>query len=183
MVALALAGAAQGARGDGGALRVSKMVGDRVISVFTSTTPLRAGTVDVSVLVQEASSGRALTEIPIIVRAYPVNRPEYSIRKSATSEAATNKLLLAASVEMQEPGEWRVEISLPEAAGGLPVAFEVPVAAALPPWLDLVFWICWPALAVGLFAIHETLVIRRLKIHQPDARARALAGASGWYSY
>ncbi len=44
--------------GDGGAVRFSGQQGDWRITVFTSPTPLRAGPVDVSVLVQDAGGMR-----------------------------------------------------------------------------------------------------------------------------
>jgi hypothetical protein len=45
--------ASSSAMADGGALRFSGRRGDRLIAVFTTPTPLRAGLTDLSVLVQE----------------------------------------------------------------------------------------------------------------------------------
>src|SRR6202162_2952447 len=44
------------ASADGGAVRYSERHDDRLITVFTDPTPLRAGIVDVSVLIQDANS-------------------------------------------------------------------------------------------------------------------------------
>ncbi len=45
------------ARADGGAVRLRQRSGGYQIAVFTEPTPLRAGPVDVSVLVQDAETG------------------------------------------------------------------------------------------------------------------------------
>ncbi|HEV3259998.1 MAG TPA: hypothetical protein VG013_24230, partial [Gemmataceae bacterium] len=44
------------AMADGGAIRLSEQKGDYQITVFTAPTPLRAGPVDVSVLIQNAAT-------------------------------------------------------------------------------------------------------------------------------
>ncbi len=49
---------------DGGAVRFLERRGDRLVTVFTSPTPLRAGPVDVSVLLQRAD------HLPAVVRQY-----------------------------------------------------------------------------------------------------------------
>jgi hypothetical protein len=64
---LLLAAGTSAARADGGALRASRQCGDYRVSVFTSPTPLRAGPVDVSVLVQDAATGEVQHDLPVAV--------------------------------------------------------------------------------------------------------------------
>ncbi len=45
------------ARSDGGTIRLAQRCGDYQITVFTSPASVRAGPVDISVLVQEVSTG------------------------------------------------------------------------------------------------------------------------------
>jgi hypothetical protein len=146
---------------DGGAVRFSGRYGNRRITVFTAPTPLRAGLVDVSVLVQEADSGRPLPDVPIVVRAHPLHQAQGRISAPATTAAATNKLLQAASVPLSEPGWWHVEVVVQGVGAGSPIGFDVAVTEALPPWLNLSIWIGWPVGAIGLFAVHQWLVQRR----------------------
>jgi hypothetical protein len=158
---LALGAGASVALGDGGVVRFSGRRDDRLITVFTAPTPLRTGLVDVSVMVQEADSGRPRPDIPIVVHAHPIHQVQERISVPATSEAATNKLLRAAGLELSEPGWWHVEVVVPSLGPGPPIDFDVEVAEALPPWLDLSLWIGWPLVAIGCFALHQWLVHRR----------------------
>jgi hypothetical protein len=149
------------ALGDGGTLRFSGRRGDLLITVFTAPTPLRAGPIDLSVLVQDASTGRPLTNLPIEVRASRTTRGEVGIHAEATSEAATNKLLRAARLELPEPGRWHFELSVRGVDSAHPIRFDVDVAPPPPPWLQMSPWIAWPLVPIGLFAVHQFRLRRR----------------------
>src|SRR6266436_2880459 len=84
------------ARADGGAVRLSEVVGSYRITLFTSPTPVRAGLVDVSVLVQDAASSQPVPEARVSVKLAPRGRPNESIAQIASTAAATNKVLQAA---------------------------------------------------------------------------------------
>jgi hypothetical protein len=157
---LALGAEAPAARADGGAVRAYERRDDRLIAVFTAPTPIRVGFVDVSILVQDANSGSPLPDGPIVVHAHPIHDPRGRISVPATSGAATNKLLRAARLELSEPGRWHVEV-VAQGVGQGPIGFDIDVAEAQPPWLDMTVWIGWPLVAIGLFAVHQWLVHRR----------------------
>jgi hypothetical protein len=148
-------------RADGGTVRLSERQGGYEITVFTAPTPLRAGPVDVSVLVQDARTGRPLPQVRVDVRAAPRGRPSEVLQQPATSEAATNKLFRAAVFELPEPGWWEVEVAVEGDHGPARVRFEVEAAEAAPRWLTLWPWLAWPALAIFLFGIHLLLVRRQ----------------------
>src|SRR5262245_4003621 len=82
---------------DGGTLRVSRVAGPWRVSVFTSPTPLRAGTIDLSVLVQDAKTGQVRLGVPVRVWARQDDR---DVEAVATHGQATNKLLQAAHLEL-----------------------------------------------------------------------------------
>jgi hypothetical protein len=149
------------ARADGGTVRVCEERAGRRITVFTAPTSIRAGPLDVSVLVQDVASRKPLLDVPIVVSAYPITDPQRIISAPATTDAATNKLLHAAQLNLPEAGTWRIEV----VTDGLPqesaIRFDVVVAPPAPPWLDMSLWIGWPLLAIGLYAIHQGLVQRR----------------------
>jgi len=157
---LALATRAHVALADGGAVRYSGRCGERQVTVFTSPTPLRAGFVDVSVLVQDASSGKALPDVPVAVRAYSIEREDDQIHVPATNAAATNKLLRAAQLKVSA-GKWHVQVAVEGCACEPPMGFDVDVAEALPPWVETSVWIGWPAAAIALFGVHQYLARRR----------------------
>lgn len=160
---------------DGGTLRLNETAGPYRLSVFTSPSPPRAGRVDVSVLVQDASTGAIVPDAKLSVRIAPIERPEVVRSYVATHEAATNKLLLAAECELPMAGIWRFEVSLeglaieehtatrhvasPRVANDS-ATFTLEVGEPLSDWWDMAPWIGWPALAIGLFGIHNHLAMR-----------------------
>src|SRR5689334_6480039 len=87
---------------DGGTVRAREVRDGRRITVFTSPTFLRAGPLDVSVLVQDATSGKPLLDLPILVSAYPILDPQRKISAPATTDTATNKPLHAAQLKLPE---------------------------------------------------------------------------------
>ncbi|CAN5118790.1 hypothetical protein BH11PLA2_BH11PLA2_16740 [soil metagenome] len=144
------------ARADGGTLRLSQKVGPRQVAVFTSPTPPRAGVIDVSVLAQN-SAGETDTTVKVRVLATRKDGDSSMISKRATGEAATNKLLQAAILDLPTPGLWMISVIVDDAE----TTFELEIAEPLPAWWNLAAWIAWPLLAVVLFAIHRRLVKRR----------------------
>ena len=103
------------ARADGGTLRLTGKKGRFQISVFTAPTPFRAGPVDISVLLQDASSGDLVTQGRVIVRMSKAGRP--ALEYPATFEAATNKLFRAAQFELPDRGHWEIQVEVESAQG------------------------------------------------------------------
>ena len=149
------------ARADGGTIRLSQQQGGYRITVFTAPTPFRAGPVDISVLVQDAATGTPLPDVTVDVEVAPRGRLGEAVSIRATTEAATNKLFRAAVFELPEPGWWEVGVTVRGPKGTARVTCEAEAADALPRWLSLWPWVCWPALAVLLFCVHQWLVRRR----------------------
>ncbi len=153
-------------RADGGTVRLAQRQGDYQITVFTTPTPFRAGPVDVSVLVQDVRTGQPIPDTQVTVRASPAGQGAEPIVRSATSEAATNKLFHAAVFELPAPGWWDFEVTVAGHAEPVHVRFELEAAEAAPPWPALWPWLAWPALAIVLFGIHQWLVRRRNRQHE-----------------
>jgi hypothetical protein len=145
---------------DGGAVQQCKRAGDYQITVFTSPTPLRAGPVDVSVLVQDAATGECMPEARVTVSLKGLGAGKI-LEYPATTEAATNKLLRAAEFQLPEPGWWDVSVAVEGPHGPAVVQFGVQADEPPPRWLELWPWFCWPALAVALFGTHRVLVRRK----------------------
>jgi len=158
------------ARADGGMVRLVEQHGDYRISVFTAPNPLRAGPVDVSVLVQDAA-GQVVREAEIAVTLTTPDRPGESIHAVATTEAATNKLLRSAMVELPEQGEWNVQVVCVTPRGNVQTGFAIEAGPPLPPWLTVWPWFTWPVVAVLLFGVHRRLAARKsLTLEKPDVR-------------
>lgn len=140
---------------DGGVLRLSAQSGDYQISVFSSPTPLRAGPVDISALVQDASTGKPFTDAQVTVRMTAPGKS--ALEYPATSAVATNKLFHSAQFDLPESGRWTLEVSVQGPRGPAMVRGELDAAEALPKWHALWPWFGWPALVIALFGIHVTI--------------------------
>ena len=143
---------------DGGTVRLSQRKGDYEITVLTSPTPLRAGPVDVSVLLQNAADNRLLQEGRVNITATPRNHPDRAVCRLATAETATNKLFRAAEFELRQPGWWDVEVSIDGPLGTEHAQFEMEAAAPLPKWLAMWPWFSWPLAVIVLFGAHQWAV-------------------------
>ena len=146
------------ARGDGGALRLSQRIGGRMVSVFTSPTPLRAGRVDVSVYVQDAASADPIERAEVFVTAAPLDRRGDAIRRRATVDQATNKLFQAAEFDLPEAGRWRFPIETDDPRRPGTLSFEAGLAGPPPRWRALAPWIGWPWLVIAAFISRQFLL-------------------------
>jgi hypothetical protein len=144
---------------DAGTLRLSERHQEYQVTIFTSPTPVRAGAVDVSVLIQDAAG--APVDADVLVRAWPRGRPDEALRYPATTAAATNKLFHAAVFELPEPGEWDMAVQMDGLPERLQVQFRMDVAGPPPAWHALAPWVAWPAIAIAGFAVHQCLVRRK----------------------
>jgi hypothetical protein len=143
-------------KADGGLLRLRQNVGNYAISVFTSPTPIRAGTVDFSVLVQNADTGEFVPNAEVTVW-LKVPGTVQTLRYAATIEAATNRLFKAAVFNLPEAGPWDVEVAVEGPLGKARVAFEVKADERLPHWRELWPWFGWPGVVVALFGAYRLL--------------------------
>jgi len=148
------------ATADGGTLRLSEEKENYQIAVFTAPTPLRAGPVDVSALVQDATTHEPVSGVQVTIKAAPRDRSGAVIRRRATVDAATNKLFQAATLNLKEPGWWQLEIGLEGPLGNTSVAVDVEAAKPLPRYLAMWPWLTWPALPILLFVAHQFLASR-----------------------
>src|SRR5713101_6026205 len=91
------------AQADGGFVELHQEVGPFVVTVFSAPGPLRAGPVDISVLVQDRSN-RPVLDGEVFVR---LSRESgMTLVERATREMAQNKLLYSAVMNLPEAGQW-----------------------------------------------------------------------------
>jgi hypothetical protein len=148
-------------RADGGTMRLSEQNGNYRITVFTSPTPLRAGSADISVLVQDLATGELASGLQVIIEAVQSESGTIAYHGVATSGAATNKLYQAAHFDLPEPGWYGITVSVDGPLGPARVCFGAEAATPMPSWIALAPWVGWPFAAVALFAIHQLLVKRK----------------------
>jgi hypothetical protein len=161
LIAFVLALSSQGlALADGGDVQLVERYGDVQISVFTAPTPLRAGPVDVSVLVLDAVTGEPVPDATIELILSPAGLSDTAMRATATREAATNKLMRSAIVELPAAGTWNMSVDVTTPTGELQARCRLVVGTSLPAWLTQWTWFTWPLVAVGVFGVHRYLAAR-----------------------
>jgi hypothetical protein len=149
------------ANGDGGTVRLSATRSGYLITVFSSPAPFRAGPVDISVLVQDASTGEPLADTRVTIRM--TQGALEPLESPATHEVATNKLLHAAEFELPVPGPWQLQVRVDGSHGTAVVGCEVEAADPLPPLFEMWPWISAPVVAIALFGAYQLLTKHRQK--------------------
>jgi hypothetical protein len=142
------------ALGDGGAVRTIERVGGMQVSVFTSPAVLVPGEADVSVLVQDAKTMAAISNVDIEVTLTPRGRPYAVQRVRATAETATNKLFQASHVTL-EAGSYDLVVDVRVGEQKVEVGCKVEVGA--PPTKAAAFWpwFSWPLVPILVFAVDQ----------------------------
>jgi hypothetical protein len=99
---------------DGGQIRIdSEPVGPFLISVFTDPTPVRVGVVDISIILEDAETGRIVFEPELMVALTPPNAETPQAAIAATSDQATQpELYRAVLTELPRAGRWLVTVEI-----------------------------------------------------------------------
>lgn len=180
------------ARGDGGIIRLRESQGPFSLTVFSSPEAVSGGIVDVSALIQEKETGKVILDADVRFSVSPpagsaLNQPDEfcglltqttrlpagahnpaSIR--ATREVASNKLLYAAPLQLNAPGNWKLQVLVSRGSDTaqfgclLPVTLTSGKLTGLWPYLSL------PPLVVVAFALNQwlrrqSLASRSLRSH------------------
>ena len=92
------------ARADGGAMLLHQDAGAFTITVFATPQPLQTGDADLSVMVQDRSSGEILLDpiIDLTVALQPASSAQQAVR--LTKGQASNRLLQASTVHFSSAG-------------------------------------------------------------------------------
>jgi hypothetical protein len=162
IVSVALFLACATARADGGIVQFRKAVGALVITVFTAPSPLSAGPVDFSLLVQSQDNLEPVLDARVFLLV-SAHGSTTKIHAQATRAQAQNKLLYAAPVTLAQPGRWDLSIAVmrndkrTDAAGSIEVAPSPELAGS--------YWSCiaFPPVMIVLFALRERLIRRQAK--------------------
>ena len=173
---LLLCAVAAPAFSDGGAVILHKRTQPLTLTVFASPAPPRAGTVDVTVLLQSSATLDPVLDADVWVR-FSKSGSEAQ-RVPATRAHADNKFLYAAAVPLDKPGDWQISIearvpgqpSPVAASGSLAVASEQPKLSAYAGYIAL------PFLALLVLALHQWLKLRLNRRYGAPARPNPVQG-------
>ena len=146
-------------KADGGIVQFRKTAGPFVVTLFSSSVPLRAGPADLSVLVEFAQSRAPVLDATVSLHLR--NKTGRELAAVATREQATNKLLYAALPSISEPGTWDVEVTISRGAAHAQASGAIQVLAGPPAILHY-----WPYFAIvpcliGLFILNQYLKTRK----------------------
>ncbi|HEY5791713.1 MAG TPA: hypothetical protein VIS74_00345 [Chthoniobacterales bacterium] len=158
---------------DGGAVLFQKQEGNLQVTVFGLPSPLRAGPVDISVLVQNAETRAPVLDAQVSVSVTPLSAdqladgevwtpPCCSMKRSddfyaATREQAQNKLMYHTFFPIPASGQWNLAVEIRHQNGARVFVETVDVAPPQKP--ALAYWplLVLPIAAVGGFAINRAL--------------------------
>ncbi len=170
---LVAAGCCAVARADGEVPCVSAAAGGYQVAVFQSPAPLRVGRCHLSLLVQNAATQAWVAQARANLRFSPRDRPGQIHSVGFSPEAASNRLLQTAPVELPESGWWEFEISIDGPLEPGRIHFASEVAPAAPRWFAFWPWFSWPLVVIVLFGGHQFLVSQAPIKSSTDRTARA----------
>ena len=143
------------ARADGGHIALHASAGAYSITLFTAPEPLVAGPIDLSLLVEDATTGQVLGDAAAEATLATPNDPQ-PLHFSLTRAAASNKLLLAALPRLPRPGAYTLILHV-TSPGASSASFTtvLPVAADHRRRTTLLFALVLPLVAIFLFLSNQ----------------------------
>jgi hypothetical protein len=153
--------------GDGGAVITRQTIDGLQLTVFASPAPLRAGPVDVSVLVQKGEKPVLDAAVDISWKAnsaFPVDwLPPCCTMESGTERIpalrghSNNRFLYSAIVPMKTAGPSELRVRVLEAGREVVLSCDFDVRRPLPPLLAFWPWLAFPPVAIAGFLLHQKL--------------------------
>ncbi len=144
---------------DGGAVQFRKQAGPLSITVFSAPAPLRAGSADLSVLVQTAADSEAVLDATVTLRLSKPGEPSIDI--PATRAQATNKLLYAAQPLLPSAGRWQIDVQVSWNGNTFEAPGEITVLPQASPLNSFWPYFALAPVAVLLFLANQWLKQRR----------------------
>ena len=153
--AITLFALATKAGADGGTVQLAQTAGPFVVTVFTAPTPLRAGPVDISVMVQNQLDQQPVLDGQVLVELR--SEDGVVVRAQAMRGQAQNNLLYAALINVPEPGRWALEVTTSRGQSSAKVNGNIKVGSAsgflLSYWRSLAL----PSIMIVLFVLNQWL--------------------------
>jgi hypothetical protein len=143
---------------DGGKVQLQKEAGPFLITLFSDPSEVRIGRVDLSVLCQKSGDKSTILDAKVFLHlTKPGGAEIVEFTLPASHEAATNKTLYAAHLDLPSPGKWKVKVDVrrggdeASVSGDLNVLPKEPLLVSYWP-----FFVIVPLIAL-LFAINRRL--------------------------
>jgi hypothetical protein len=157
--------------GDGGVVIARQMIDGLQLTVFASPAPLRAGPVDVSVLVQKGEKPVLDADVDISWQAKSASTADW-LPPCCTMESGTekipalrghsnNRFLYSAIVPMKTAGPSELRVRVLETGREVVLSCDLDLRRPLPPLLAFWPWLAFPPVAVAGFVLHQRLSRQR----------------------
>ena len=143
-------------RADGGVVRLRRASGPFLVTVFMASEPLRVGSIDTSVLVQDPETGTVIFDTTVNLSIRPISAGT-SFLTQATRGRARNKLLQAAALYFPASGWWDVQVVVYRGREEAVFATKLFISTAATRLIAIWPFLILPPFAVGLFVIHQVL--------------------------
>jgi len=157
---LTLAMGATAARADGGAMLLHQDAGAFTITLFAAPQPLHTGTADLSVMVQDRSSGEILLDpvIDLTVAPADANATQQTVRLAKGQ--ASNRLLQASTVHFSSAGKWRIALAVRRGNDTAQLSTGCTVEPDRSRATLVWFYVLLPVAIILLFVLHQALKLR-----------------------
>jgi hypothetical protein len=157
---LLLAGGATPAHADGGAMLLHQNAGAFTVTLFAAPQPLQTGDADLSVMVQDRSSGEILLDpvIDLVVAPQSASAPQRTVR--LTKGQASNRLLQASTVQFSTAGKWRLTLAVRRGNDTAQLVTECDVEPDHSRATLVWFYVLLPVGVILLFAVHQLLKLQ-----------------------
>jgi hypothetical protein len=157
---LMLAMGATAAHADGGAMLLHQDAGAFTITLFAAPQPLHTGAADISVMVQDRSSGQVLLD-PVIdlTLAPPAANPAPQTVRLAKGQAS-NRLLQASTVHFSSAGKWHLTLAVRRGNDAAQLVTACTVEPDHSRATLVWFYVLLPVAVILLFIIHQVLKLR-----------------------
>jgi hypothetical protein len=151
---------------DGGTLILRQTAGPLTVSVFSSPSPLRVGTGDISVMVQKTADKSSVLDAKVNLRLSHSSPEGISTVFVPTShDKATNKLLYASNVSLNAEGPWKLLVTIDSKLGNAEVAGNIEVLPRQAPIISF-----WPYFALVPLLILVFILNRWLRSRMATSR-------------
>jgi hypothetical protein len=148
------------ARADGGAMLLHQDAGAFTITLFAAPQPLRAGDAELSVMVQDRTSGEVLLDPAVDLTVAPAAASETQQIVRLTKGQASNRLLQASTIHFSHAGKWRVTLAVRRGNDTAQLSTVCTVEPDRSRATLVWFYVLLPAAIILLFAIHQVLKLR-----------------------
>jgi hypothetical protein len=151
---------ATAARADGGAMLLHQDTGAFTITLFAAPQPLHTGAADLSVMVQDRSSGEILLDpvIDLTVAPADANATQQTVRLGKGQ--ASNRLLQASTVHFSSAGNWRIALAVRRGNDTAQLSAECTVEPDRSRATLVWFYVLLPVAIILLFVLHQALKLR-----------------------